>query len=74
MSSNLSRLVRHRMAETGEKYTAALRAIRADPAEKTRLRIAEQGMRARMRYPCTPRDGLDARHVLSAWETQRRKH
>jgi hypothetical protein len=74
MSSALSRLVRHRMAETGEKYTTALRAIQASPAEKKRLRLAEQAMRARMCYPCTPRDGLDARHVLSAWETQRRGH
>jgi len=74
MSSALSRLVRFRMAETGEKYMTALRAIQADPAEKQRLRAAERSMRARMRYPCTLRDGLDARRVLSAWETQRRRH
>lgn len=74
MSSAISRLVRYRMAETGEKYTAALRAIRADPAEHARLRAAVRQMRDRRRYPFTPRDGLDARHVLSAWETARRRH
>ena len=74
MSNSLSRLVRHRMSETGEKYTTALRAIKADPAEHSRLRAAERQMRERIRYPSTPRDGLDARHVLSAWETQRARH
>lgn len=74
MSSALSRLVRYRMAETGEKYTKALRAIRADPAELARLKAADRQMRERMRYPFTPRDGLDARHVLSAFETDRGRH
>ena len=74
MSSALSRIVRYRMAETGEKYTKALRAIRSDPAEEAQLRAADRQMRERMRYPSTPRDGLDARHVLSAFETQRGRH
>ena len=74
MSSALSRIVRYRMAETGEKYTKALRAIRSDPAEEAQLRAADRQMRERMRYPLTPRDGLDARHMLSAFETQRRRH
>lgn len=62
------------MAETGERYTTALRAIQADPAEWARLRVADRQLRERASYPFTPRDGLDRRHVLSAWETQRRKH
>ena len=70
----MSRIVRYRMAETGERYTQALAAIRADPAEEARLRAADRQMRERMRYPFTPRDGLDARHVLSAFETQRGRH
>ena len=74
MSSALSRLVRYRMAETGEKYTKALRAIQADPAELSRLKAADRRMRERMRYPFTPHDGLDARHVPSAWETSRGRH
>ena len=74
MSSALSRLVRYRMAETGERYTKALQAIRADPAELARLKAADRQMRERMRYPSTPHDGLDRRHVLSAWETQRGMH
>ncbi len=37
MSSAMSRITRYRMAETGEKYTTALAAIKADPAEKARL-------------------------------------
>ena len=74
MSSALSRIVRYRMAETGEPYQVALRAILADPAERARLRVADRQMRERMRYPFTPRDGLGGRHVLSAWETQRGRH
>jgi len=74
VSSAVSRLVRYRMAETGENYTKALWAIRSDPAEETRLRVADRQMRERARYPSTPHDGLDRRHVLSAWETQRARH
>ena len=74
MSRSLSRLVRYRMSETGEKYTTALRVIQADPAERARLREAERRMRDLARYPFTPRDGLDSRHVLSAWETARGRH
>ena len=74
MSGTLKRLVRIRMAETGEKYTKALRAIEADPAEFVRLKETDRQMRERARYPFTPRDGLDSRHVLSAWETQRGRH
>lgn len=36
----MSRAVRLRMAGTGEKYTTALRAVEADPAELERLRAA----------------------------------
>ena len=74
MSRALSRLVRYRMSEIGEKYTKALRAIQADPAEFARLQEAERQMRERALYPFTSRDGLDSRHVLSAWETGRGKH
>lgn len=74
MSSALSRLARHRMAETGERYMTARRAILSDPAERARLREADRQMRERARYPVAARDGLDRRHVLSAWETQRRRH
>jgi hypothetical protein len=70
----MSRLVRYRMAETGEKYTKALRAIKADPAERARLKEADRQMRERERYPFTSRDGLDGRHVLSAFETARGRH
>jgi hypothetical protein len=62
------------MSETGEKYTTALRAIQADPSERARLRAADRQMRERALYPSTPRDGLDARYVLSAWETSRNRH
>lgn len=71
---SLKRLVRLRMAETGEKYTTALRAIEADPAEFARLKAADVSMSQRRRYPSTNRDGLDRRHLLSAWETSRRAH
>lgn len=70
----MSRLVRYRMTETGEKYTTALRAIQADPEEKTRLRMILRTLANRQRYPFTDRDGLSRRHVLSAFETQRRTH
>lgn len=70
----MSRKVRYRMAETGEQYTTALRVIRADPQESERLREILQSLRNRRRYPFTDRDGLDRRHVLSAFETQRRTH
>lgn len=71
---SMSRLVRYRMAETGEKYTTALRAIQSDPAEKARLVSVLKKLGNRRRYPFTARDGLDRRHVLSAFETQRRAH
>lgn len=74
MSSNWSRIVRYRMAETGESYCAALRAIKADPDECARLIAAEREMRKRRAYPSTERDGLDARHLLSGFETTRRRH
>lgn len=70
----LKRLVRLRMSQTGERYTAALRAIQADPAEFARLRAADRQMQDRARYPSTPQDGLDRRHVLSAFETARPRH
>lgn len=70
----MSRLVRYRMAETGEKYTTALRAIQTDPEEKARLRGILRILRNRKCYPFTDRDGLGKRHVLSAFETQRRTH
>ncbi len=74
MSNSLSRLTRTRMAETGEKYTAARRVLLADPAARARARETERAARERARYPVTDRDGLDRRHVLSAWETTRRRH
>ncbi len=74
MSNTLKRLTRYRMAETGEKYTTARRALLADPAEFARVRKAERAMRDRSHYPFTPSDGLDRRHVLSAFETARRNH
>lgn len=70
----LKRLTRYRMAETGEKYTTARRALLADPAEFARVREAERLAQSRARYPFTAGDGLDRRHVLSAWETTRRRH
>lgn len=71
---NLKKATRLRMAETGEKYTQARRAILADPAEFSRLRDILDYARERHRYPSTDRDGLDRRHLLSAWETSRRAH
>jgi hypothetical protein len=62
------------MTETGEKYTTALRAVQGDLAERRRLRGILRKLETRRRYPFTNRDGLDRRHVLSAWETQRRAH
>lgn len=73
-SRSFKRLIRLRMAETGEKYTAAMRALQADPAEVARLRGLVHQARQLQRYPFTDRDGLDGRHVLSAWETARRGH
>jgi hypothetical protein len=70
----MSRLVRYRMAETGEKYTTALLAIRSDPQESRRLKEIQRVLGNRRRYPFTDRDGLGGRHVLSAFETQRRRH
>jgi hypothetical protein len=37
MSSSLSKIVRIRMAATGEKYTAALRWLEAHPEERARI-------------------------------------
>lgn len=71
----IKRLTRNRMARTGEKYMVARRAIlEADPAEFARLKEEDRQILSRHRYPDTSRDGLDRRHVLSAWETDRRKH
>jgi hypothetical protein len=70
----LKRLTRFRMAQTGERYTEARRALLADPAEFARVRAAEAAAQRRAAYPSTDRDGLGARHVLSAWETARRRH
>jgi hypothetical protein len=70
----MSRITRYRMAETGEKYTTALAAINADPQEKRRLVEIQRVLANRRKYPFTDRDGLDARHVLSAFETQRPRH
>lgn len=36
-NGNLKKAVRLRMAQTGEKYTTALRALQEDPAERSRL-------------------------------------
>jgi hypothetical protein len=75
MSSLVKKLTRLRMAETGEKYTTARRAVLALSNEEwTALRERERQMRARQRYPVNDRDGLDRRHVLSAMETNRRRH
>lgn len=74
MSNAMSRMARWRMAETGEKYTDALREIQADPQEMRRLKDALRIAGNRKRYPFTDRDGLDRRHVLSSFETQRRGH
>lgn len=74
MSRTRTRMIRLRMAETGEKYTTAMRAIEADALEQSRLREALQLSGNRARYPFTDRDGLDRRHVLSAFETQRGRH
>lgn len=68
------RVVRYRMSETGEKYTTALRAIDADPSEFHRIRAILRKLDNRKRYPSTDRDGLDQRHILSSFETQRRRH
>lgn len=70
----MSRMVRYRMFETGERYTAALAAVRSDPQEIKRLKAALRSEKERQRYPFTDRDGLDGRHVLSGFETQRRTH
>lgn len=74
MSNSMSRMVRYRMAETGEKYTTALRAIKSDAAEKARLAEIQKRLRKRRQYPFTDEDGLNRRHLLSAFETQRRRH
>jgi hypothetical protein len=70
----LQRVARLRQAETGEKYTAARRAVMTDPAEFGRLKAMIRFTDARRRYPSTGREGLDRRHVLSAFETSRRAH
>jgi hypothetical protein len=62
------------MARTGEKYTVALRVLLADPAALADARAEDKLIRVRQEYPSTPRDGLDGRHVLSAFETARRRH
>jgi hypothetical protein len=75
MGNIRKRLVRLRMSETGEKYTTALRAIAALDAESVAaLRERDRQMRRRQQYPFTDRDGLSARHVLSAMETNRSRH
>lgn len=73
-NAQFKRLVRYRMAETGESYCIARRAIEQDPAELARIKELDRQMRDRQRYPSTDRDGLDARHALSAFETNRRQH
>lgn len=73
-STELKRLTRYRMAQTGEKYTAARRALLGDERELQAARDADRARRNRRRYPFTPHDGLDGRHLLSAWETSRRGH
>lgn len=73
-STTMKKAVRLRMSRTGEKYTAALRALQADSGELDRLAAELRRLAARRRYPFTDRDGLDRRHVLSAFETQRRAH
>jgi hypothetical protein len=45
MSSDMSRKVRLRMAQTGEKYTTALRYVQAHPEESERLRQLLQAQR-----------------------------
>ena len=39
-SSSMKRRVRERMSETGEKYTAALRALQAEAAQRQRAAAA----------------------------------
>ena len=72
--NRLKRLTRYRMADTGEKYTAARRALLSDPALLAAAVSADHARLRRRRYPFTPRDGLDGHHALSAWETSRRAH
>jgi hypothetical protein len=75
MSATLKRLTRLRMSETGQKYTACLRAITAmDEESFAALRERDEQMRRRQRYPVTDRDGLPSWHVLSAMETSRSRH
>lgn len=74
VSSSKSRAVRLRMADTGEKYTQALRYLESNPDEYRRLKSILEFSDRRRRYPDTNRDGLDRRHLLSAFETSRRKH
>ncbi len=74
MSDILKRVTRLRMAETGEKYTRARRAVLEDHAEFTRLREMIRFTDNRRRYPSTDREGLDRRHLLSAFETTRARH
>lgn len=71
---SMKRYVRLRMAETGERYTVALRTIQNSQAEFLRLKEVDRQVRQRQRYPTTVRDGLDRRHILSAWETSRSSH
>jgi hypothetical protein len=71
----MKRLARNRVARTGEKYTEALRALQAAGPEEIRAaRDEDRQIRDRQRYPSTPADGLGRRHVLSAFETSRRRH
>ena len=75
MARTLKQLVRLRMAETGEKYTTALRFIeQADMEYMSGLKARMAAMKQRAKYPFTDRDGLSRRHVLSAMETNRRHH
>jgi hypothetical protein len=72
--TELQRLTRWRMAATGENYLTARRALLADQAAFDAARAERRRAIERQRYPATDRDGLDRRHVLSAWETARRRH
>jgi len=76
MTSKLAKqLIRLRMAGTGEKYTTARRAVLALNSEDWAALLSRyRQMKNRQKYPSTDRDGLDRRHLLSAVETNRRKH
>lgn len=75
MNADRKQLIRFRMAETGEKYCAAMRAIGGlSPEDRAALRERYKQMRRRQQYPSTDRDGLPGQHLLSAMETNRRRH